>query len=390
MKISVRILAACSATLMLLCPAAGCFADEGNKPHVDAVIAKARQEAEQRQKDAEEAKANEGKLSLKAITSLIQEEQNRTRGVISARMFENPDRDYVLQAFRQYLLQQPINIKGGAELAPGEEANRDEIVQLYKIMKCMQEEFRPAFRRVLRMAIVGEFAKRLRKLELTHQYVNEYFTEKFKAFDDAFYNFKKDVDTMQANGVYDVSGPEILMASGLDKFATDSMRLQPRFDKTLRALDNHLRAISTEVLNQLYTDAETLYKQHEESIKAYERVRDAIAVYKYADRVAGIMSNYAELISQVELLCLRIKTLIQDAEKEDTIIGKVRMMSKSLTPHGAFQVDDGAVRQGTPVYTRRALHAIRECRSYYLEAAKKLNAANQGLPGYKPIPTVWK
>jgi hypothetical protein len=369
------------AAALLLLPASPCPADDGGREHVDAVIEKQRQKAE-------EAKANEGLLTLKAITSIFQEEQSRTHGAVSANMFENPERDEVLQSFRKFLLRQPVKIQGGATLAPGEEANRDQIVQLYAIMKAIQEELHPPMRRVLQMAIVGEFAKRLNKLEKTHDYVDDFFPESFRSFDNAFHQFMQDVDTVKANGVTDVSGKELLMSSGLGEFATDGMKTQPRFDKILRALDNHLISAGTDVLNKLWEDNEALYKLHEQNMKAYERTRDIIAQSPSADRAAGIMENYAVIISQVEKLHLRIRTLIQDAEG-DTVMGRVRKADKSLAPHGAFQADSGTVRNGCPVYARRVRRAIEECKFHYLDTVKAMNAANRGKPGYKPIPEVW-
>ncbi len=370
-----------AAALMLLPAANMSLADEGSE-HVDAVIEKQRQKAE-------EAKATEGMLSLKHITSVIKEEQSRTHGAISARMFTNPDRDEVLQSFRRFLLQQPVSTKGGGTLAPGEEANRDQIVQLYAIMKTIQEELHPAMRRVLQMAIVGEFAKRYNKLKNTHDYVDDFFVESFREFDTAFDKFKKDVDAMRSNGVTDVKGSELLYSSGMVEFATVTMKTKPSFDKFLRALDNHLIAVNTEVLNKLWEDNEALYKLHEQNMKAYERTRDIIAQSPQADKVAVIMANFAELIAQVEKLCLSITTLIKEAEG-DTVMGHIREAHGSLTPHGAFQVDSGKVRNGTPVYTRRARRAIEECKFYYLDAAKKLNAANRNTPGYVPMAEVWQ
>ena len=369
------------AAALLLLPAQRGMAGDGGREHVDAVVEKQRQKAE-------EAKATEGMVSLKAITSILQEEQNRTRGVISANMFENPERDEVLQSFRKFLLRQPVNVRGGAELAPGEEANRDQIVQLYAIMKTIQQELHPSMRRVLQMAIVGEFAKRLNKLEKTHDYVDDYFAERFREFDSAFHQYMQDVDTMKANGVTDVSGTELLMSSGLGEFATDSMKTRPGFDKVLRALDNHLISCGSDVLNKLWEDNEALYKLHEQNMKAYERTRDIIAQSPCADRAAAIMDNYATIISQVEKLHLRIRDLIQDAEG-DSIMGRVRRADKSLAPHGAFQADSGTVRNGCPVYTRRVRRAIEECKFHYLDTARKMNAEGRGKPGYKPMPEVW-
>ena len=384
MKTSVKI-AACAASLMVLCAAAVCSAEDAARPHVDAVIAREKQKAQ-------EARENEGKLSLKAITALIQEEQNRSRGVLSANMFENPDKDNVMEAFRQFLLQQPINHQGGAELAPGEAANRDEIVQLYGLMKCIQDTLHPAMRRVLKMASVGEFAKRLRKLDLIRDYVDEYFAEQFRAFDEAFDQFKKDTIAMQENALTNVTGTELLMSSKLDQFATNGMKTQPRFDKVLRALDNHLAASDNTFLSKLREDRDALYKQHEECMKAYMQTRDTIAGSKYADRVAGIMDNYADLIAQVEKLCLRIDKLIQEAEREDTIWGKVRHASASLAPHGALQAGASAsgTEKGTPFYSRRVRLAILECQAFYEDTVKRMNAANRNTPGYSPIPAGWR
>ncbi len=387
-----------SAILGIVCAAAilACFAgpetifaDEG-RPHADAVIEAQRQKAAE--KAEAEAAAAQGMLSLKHITSVIQEEQNRTKGVISANMFENPDRDNVLQAFRGFLAQRPIDIKGGADLAPGEEANRDQVVGLYTAMRTIQDEFHPAMLRVVATAIAGEFAKRHNKLVLTREYVDDYFIDEFKAFDEAFDRFKKDTAAMQENMVTDVTGTELLMSSRLGEYATDAMKTKPSFDKVLRALDNHLSASDTTFLNKLREDNDILYKQHEECIKAYERVRDSIAGSKYADRVAGIMENYAELIAQVEKLCVGIDELIKEAERENTAWGKIRHASSSLAPHGALQAGSSAsgAEKGTPFYSRRVRLAILECQAFYQEAVKRMNASNRGKPGYTPIPTEWR
>ncbi|MBO4318655.1 MAG: hypothetical protein J5855_10350 [Mailhella sp.] len=386
---AIHILMCAAALMTCFAGAEKAFADE-SRPHVEAVIERERQKAAEAAA-AEEAAA-QGLLSLKYITTVIQEEQSRTKGVISANMFENPDKDNVLQAFRGFLAQRPINIQGGASLAPGEEANRDQIAGLYPVMKTIQNEFHPSMLRVVNTAIAGEFAKRHNKLSKTREYVDDYFIDEFKAFDEAFDRFKKDTATMQENMVTDITGTELLMSSKLGEFATDAMKTQPRFDKILRALDNHLAASDTAFLSKLREDSNILYKQHEECIKAYERTRDIIASSKYADHVAGIMGNYAELIAQVEKLCVSIDMLIREAEREDTAWGKIRHASASLAPHGALRAGASAAgaEKGTPFYSRRVRLAILECQAFYQESVKRMNASNRNTPGYTPIPTEWR
>ena len=370
-----------AAALTFLSGAMPALADEP-RPHVQAVI------NQQRQK-AEEAAAEQGLLTLKGITAIVLEEQNRSRHVTFARMFENPEREDDLKSFGNFLALRPVTSHGGGTLAPGEEANRDRIIGLYAGMRPLQDGLHPAMLRIVRTAVAGEFAKRGNKLRITYNYVDSYFAEEFKKFDAAFHKFKQFVNEMVANGATDISGPEVLMASGLGEFATDHMKTQPRFDKLMRSLDTHLRSMDDPVLSKLTEDMNIWQAQVEAAIKAYEQVRDILADSPVADSFKAILDNYAEILAQAMKVVFQMDAYVKDAEG-DTIMGKVRAASYSLAPHGSLQVDSSGVKNGNPVYVRRVRLALEDCRDHYLKAARSLNSANRNTPGYKPMQTEWR
>ena len=330
-------------------------------------------------------------LTLKTAQGSVDRILQTTQSAMSRTVLQDPDRSSELEEFRKFLLDKPFNEAGyGLAVANGEDANKEEITQIFLMLRHLGNDFYPHMFRVVNMVKFGEYPKRVHSMLLAFDFIekNETMVEKFQKFDKAWYDFRKYVLQMEKDITTDVTGTEMLMISKLDEFARSDMHLMPAYDRTVRVLDNHLNSIRDDVLSKLDDDAATLDRYRETAQEALAKTKaDFAKRYSFYPKVAPIIDNFETLLAQIEELRDVVLLCYKEAHSDGKVVGRIRMM-KDLDPFGALNVEKSSVKNGCPQYHARMQAALDNAKDRYMRAAKRINELYKGKTGYKPI--VWQ
>ncbi len=339
----------------------------------------------------EQADKNSYVLTLKTAQASIERIKQATQSAISREVLQDPDRASEMEVFRKFLLEKPYNETGfGLAVANGEDVNKEEITQIFLMLRRLGNDFYPHMFRVVNMVSFGEYPKRVRSMLRAFEFIekNEAMIEKFRKFDLAWYDFRKYVLQMENNNATDVTASEILMISKLDEFVRSDMSLKPSYDRTVHVLDVFLDSIRDDVLTKLDDDAATLDRYRETAQKALAETKaDFSKRYSFYPKVAPVIEDFETLLAQIEELRDVVMLCYKEAHTEGKTVGRIRMM-KGLAPFGALDVEKSSVKNGCPHYQDRMAAALGNAKNRYMKAAERLNERNKSRSGYKPI--VWQ
>ena len=336
---------------------------------------------------ADEAQeANAYVVSLKSAKGIIARYTSSISHAVSGSVLYDPSKESELEELRKFFLYNPFKESSfGLSLPKGDEQHREEITQLFLMIRRLSTDMFPDFFRMVNVVKLLELPKRVNALVKCYKYLDERWLDKFREFDKAFDEFIKLTEQMQQNDVNDVSGPELLMASRLDRFASAAMRPAASFDRELHALDNYLYSVRTEALDKLLADRASLLNFLYRADTAFKSTRDYFAKnYSfYAADVKPLMDNFERILIDVSDICDFINISVEEANSTSKMVGRLRTL-KDLDPHRSLHLDDTTISNGCPAYARRVRLVLTICKERFMKAAEVVNRRHSGEARFKP------
>ncbi len=324
-------------------------------------------------------------LTLKSAHACIDAIVRATQAALSAEAFHDCTRTNELETFRKFLLDKPFKEYGyGLAIAGGNEPYREEITQIFLMLRHLGADFYTPMFRLVNILKTGEYAKRLHAFLKSADYLDDSWLDVIKKIDRTWFEFRGLVTQMEKNDVTDVTTAEIFMASGLDKYAAEDMILWARYDRMFRSLDAHLYAMRDAVLKKLQDDGAILTRYREEAETALNQTKEKLAGYSFYPKMEPVIRNFESILAQITEIEIVIESCLKDAYSDAKTLGRLRKM-KDLDPFGLLHADGASVSNGCPWYYERISHALKKEKIHFMHAAERLNKKHANTPGYKPI-----
>ena len=320
----------------------------------------------------EKLEKNSYVLSLKLVNAKIASVLNGTQAVISGDALQHSTGSAEVEEFRKFLLNKPYKeLSYGLAIAQGEEPNREEIVQIFLMLRNLGQDFYPPMFRLINIVKTGEYAKRAEAIIKSERFLSDSWIDFFKRFDRAWFEFLSNVDKIDKNKVTNVTQAEIFKLSGLGKYLRKDFTMQGHFDRMLRALDAHLYALRDEVLKKLQDDKLTLAKYHDTAAQALSKVKEHITGYSFYAKVDPVVRNFEKILDQIKELETMIDVCLDDAYSNTRMLGRLRKM-KNFDPYGSLHVSHQSINNGCPIYYDRVLTSIESARRHYHSVLKRI------------------
>ncbi len=261
---------------------------------------------------------------------------------------------------------------GSLSFPPDNDPKLDEIVQRYNRLNWLNRSMKSPLGRLLALIINYKMPLEYYKLLCATDYLNytKENTEMIVGFDSAYGEYMKLLGEMERSRVCDVTGSELMMASGLDKYYSIGGYITGKFDRRLRAIGDYLIAIRPEKIDKLRFDAERLREFLDEAVnKLNAEIKDLEKRPLYSE-VQPIVNAMLYVLNGADDLHINMVKLLDAVESGKGDLGKIR--GNTLDANGAFHVNY-AGKPGIPGYVRQARYAFNKCREDYKKAAARLN-----------------
>ena len=216
----------------------------------------------------------------------------------------------------------------------------------------------------------------------------------YRPIDLGYEKFMNAVDTLIIkNTGQDISGSELMMLSGLDKFARDDGRASPWVQADARLVDRYLRILNTDA-RKLFSDyIKHLKESSANTLAALDAEHTffeeyAIKMYpKDRENFANFYKEWARFLEKLdERVVKESEVMIAKAEDKSGEVGKLRYCA-GFSPHGAFKAVGAIPSNGCPEYKDRIASIFEKCRARYLN---HLDALRRRHPDDKRIPKGWQ
>jgi hypothetical protein len=198
-------------------------------------------------------------------------------------------------------------------------------------------------------------------------------SEKFKIIDAGWLKFKNSIDTMNLRRIKTISGSELLMTSGLNKFVRSDLTLNPAFAWLVRVTDRQNEVFSAQAMfySRIKKLKDTLPGIIEKLGKEYDDYQERAVWVHPNDRPA--FDKYFKLwsifLDDLGKLVDDSWKMINDSSWAATEVGMLRKCrtNNDFSPAGAFAILGEANPNGMPNYQRRIQAILDDCRKRYIQ-----------------------
>ena len=207
-------------------------------------------------------------------------------------------------------------------------------------------------------------------------------TEDYKAIDAGYAKFMDSMDQIILNRVNEVSGNELMIYSGLQRFASSDGKPSASTDSNARIADKYLAVLRESEMS--YMDINIKYFK-ERSQKLLGDIgnrfdwfqKGGICLYP-ADR--ELFRKYFQAWGRfMDVFDKSLLKKSEDAYKRATDssgeVAKLRNC-EGFSPNGAFAIAGSIQSNGCPGYARRIRRIFEECKSRYLKHQNNVNAGS--------------
>ena len=277
-----------------------------------------------------------------------------------------------------------INPEGGRAMGsksgPDEDRGIAALNGLKKVLKRIDGNSRFNFDGVLAPILANDVVKLTRRMDVSVYQLECARTSKtFKAFDAAYDEFMKCMGIINSNKPKGITGPEVLMASKMNKYARDNFTPNASFDRTARVTDGLIAVLTDESVSKVSTtlnDVEARLGKAKSAVLAdseYFSKNSMDLCPKDRAMVAGLVANFVMLVDELQSFVERNRKLISKIEDKSSEAGCLRSLKEEVSPNNALFVKSGPGENGRQEYARRIAEGIADCKKYYFEISRRIN-----------------
>ena len=277
-----------------------------------------------------------------------------------------------------------INPEGGRAMGsksgPDEDRGIAALNGLKKVLKRIDGNSRFNFDGVLAPILANDVVKLTRRMDVAVYQLECARTSKtFKAFDAAYDEFMKCMGIINSNKPKGITGPEVLMASKMNKYARDNFTPNASFDRTARVTDGLIAVLTDESVSKVSTtlnDVEARLGKAKSAVLAdseYFSKNSMDLCPKDRAMVAGLVANFVMLVDELQSFVERNRKLISKIEDKSSEAGCLRSLKEEVSPNNALFVKSGPGENGRQEYARRIAEGIADCKKYYFEISRRIN-----------------
>lgn len=206
------------------------------------------------------------------------------------------------------------------------------------------------------------------------------FTKMMDEFDSGWDSFKQLTAEMKASKAVGVTGSELIVAAGLERFVTPkTCKASPSFDREMRNLDSYLAQMKSDELDAFETALKTMDKYIEKAGKGlaeeWGRCRAAKIHPAYKAKIEELLTNEELFVGEVGTFVKTAMALLAKIRDPSSEIGKLRTVS-GFAPHHAFTNPcPPPSPTGVQNYIQRVRLILADAKESYLAALAVCNRA---------------